>query len=442
MELGGRYRLEKLLGRGGMGQVWLGFDQNLRRPVAVKLLLAELLGDDRVAGQVLARFRREGEAAARLSHRNIAAVYDLGERREDGDGGARTSPFLVLEYLEGSDLRTLLDERHPGGMPAEDVLDYGIQAGEGLAAAHGSGVVHRDVKPANLMLLADGTVKVCDFGIARIQDVTAGLTRTGFQPGTLAYMPPEQLDGKRVDHRADLYALGATLYHLLTGRHVFSADSQPALINMIFSREPVPPGSLRSGVMPGLDALLLSLLAKDPDRRPPDAAGVVRSLRALTREGAEQDVQERRREAERELTRARRQAEQIRLEAERELRQAREQALQIRAEAEAEAVQMIGKARFEAERIRATARQNADGAPFSEPANTSIPPTVSLEEVIDGFDIVLRGYDRYQVEGYLRRLFDREPPPSKAPAIDVVLRGFDRLQVDEFFTNHGYPAPD
>ncbi|MFI6992090.1 serine/threonine-protein kinase [Nonomuraea wenchangensis] len=155
-ELAGRYQLERLLGRGGMGEVWRGVDRTLDRPVAIKLLRTGLLGDDRLHDAALARFRREGRAAARLNHRNITAVHDFGEHRETRDGVETTVPFLVLEFVRGLDLRSVLDE-HPGGLPVEQVLNYGAQAADALAAAHAAGVVHRDVKPANLMLLDDGT---------------------------------------------------------------------------------------------------------------------------------------------------------------------------------------------------------------------------------------------------------------------------------------------
>lgn len=227
--LAGRYRLDRFLGRGGMGEVWQAVDERLHRRVAIKILLSNPLGDEQLGGQALVRFRREGEAAARLNHRNIVAVYDLGEHRELGSHGVeRTCPFLVLEFLEGRDLKKMLHQK-PHGLLVEEVLDYGAQACDGLAAAHAAGIVHRDIKPANLMLLADGTIKVCDFGIARLSDATA-LYSGNAKIGTLAYMAPEQFSTSgRIDHRADLYALGATLYHLLTGHPVFPADDPLAL---------------------------------------------------------------------------------------------------------------------------------------------------------------------------------------------------------------------
>ncbi len=277
-EMAGRYLLERLLGRGGMGEVWRAIDQTLERPVAIKLLPANLLGDDRQRDEALARFRREGKAAARLNHPNITAVYDWGEHRETRDGIETVFPFLVLEFLRGRDLRSVLDD-HLDGLPVDRVLDYGAQIADALAAAHAAGIVHRDIKPANLMLLDDGTIKICDFGIARLHDATAGLSATGMVIGTVLYMPPEQLEGRRVDHRADLYAFGATLYHLLTGRPVFAATDLRVLAYMHATRTPAPPSTLRPGIGPDVDRLVCALLAKLPDQRPASAADIARDLR-------------------------------------------------------------------------------------------------------------------------------------------------------------------
>ncbi|TDB84974.1 hypothetical protein E1264_22715, partial [Actinomadura sp. KC216] len=248
--------------------VWEGNDQVLRRRVAVKLVRADLRDHPQAAEQVRARFRREGEAAARLNHRNIATVHDFGEHRQLGRaGGNQIVPFLVLEFLAGGDLDSLLEDAPGQGLPIDQVLEYAVQACEGLAAVHSAGVVHRDIKPANLMLVADGTLKICDFGIARIDDATSGLTRVGTAMGTPAYMAPEQRQGLPVDHRADLYALGATLYRLLTGR----------------TRTSGPPGAHRIGIPAPLDALISALLAENPEHRPESASAVADRLRAISR---------------------------------------------------------------------------------------------------------------------------------------------------------------
>ncbi|MFE2583311.1 serine/threonine-protein kinase [Streptomyces sp. NPDC059378] len=273
-ELAGRYRLQRLLGRGAMGQVWRAEDLRLARQVAVKLLLEVALPDAQQQ-QILARFHREGRATAKLAHPNIAAAYDAGEHAG--------RPFLVLELLHGRDLRTVLEQDYPHGMPLPLVVDYGAQAADALAAAHSADVVHRDIKPGNLMRLDDGTVKVCDFGIARLCQAATEpqLTQTGAVIGTPAYMAPEQFEGKSVDSAADIYALGATLFHLLTGRPVFSAPNLAAL-SVMHAGKPAPRvSSLRTDVPPALDAFIGTMLAKAPRRRP-SAADAAARLRSST----------------------------------------------------------------------------------------------------------------------------------------------------------------
>lgn len=271
LELAGRYRLERRLGRGGMGEVWQALDLRLDRRVALKVLLGDWASAGEQMDQALARFRREGRSAARLKHPQIATVHDTGTH----DG----RPFLVLELLAGPDLATLLDD-HPGGLPIGMALDHGAKAAEGLAAAHDAGVIHRDVKPSNLILDGDGVLKVCDFGIARLAGATAALTATGVGFGTVAYMPPEQLLGEPVTGAADVYALGATLFHLLTGRVLFPAEDLRAVMGQVVHKAPPPPSSLRPAIPEALDDYLLTLLAKDPLARPP-AAAVPAALREL-----------------------------------------------------------------------------------------------------------------------------------------------------------------
>ncbi|WP_149261997.1 DNA translocase FtsK [Actinomadura sp. K4S16] len=256
-----------------MGEVWRGLDLLLERPVALKVLLPNWRDEIEMV-QAMGRFRREGRAAARLSHPSIAAVFDVGEDRGH--------PFLVLELLAGQDLRKILEQR-PGGLPIEQIMDYGAQVAEALAAAHAAGVVHRDIKPANLMLLPGGQVKICDFGIARLQGATAGLSAAGVRMGTFAYMAPEQAAGKPLDGRADLYALGCTLFHMLTGRHVFPGDDLQAVVAQHLARPAPSPCALRPDTPTDLDALILALLAKDPQDRPADAAAVARELKRIGR---------------------------------------------------------------------------------------------------------------------------------------------------------------
>ncbi|MGE7386409.1 protein kinase domain-containing protein [Streptomyces sp. NPDC004126] len=267
-ELAGRYRLERELGRGGMGQVWQAEDLHLHRLVAVKLLRAELLGDGTQQRRMLGRFEREGQATARLSHPNITAVYDVGSHLD--------TPYLVFELLRGRDLKTVVKDGFPGGMPLGQVVEYGAQVAGALAAAHAAGLVHRDIKPANLMLVHDGTVKVCDFGIARFQQsVDPQLTQTGMVIGTPAYMPPEQFQGGPVDAAADMYALGATLFHLATGSPPFTSRSHDGLRHMHVAVPAPRVGSVRAEVSFALEVLVDALLAKEPRRRPTAAETAV-----------------------------------------------------------------------------------------------------------------------------------------------------------------------
>jgi serine/threonine protein kinase len=267
--LADRYEIQLLLDSGGMGQVWRARDLTLDRPVAVKALVRNLSGEK--LREALARFRREALAAARLNHPSIATIYDAIE-----DNGQL---FLVLEFVDGEDLRKTL-ARQPAGLPVSKVLNIGAEVAEALVVAHKAGIVHRDVKPANLMLPPHGRVKVCDFGIARLQGATASITATGTAVGTEAYMPPEQLLGKEVSGKADVYALGATLFHLLTGRVVFPGDDLEAIIAQHLTAQPPNPAALRPDCPPTLATLLQAMLAKKPSQRPAATAAAA-ALRAL-----------------------------------------------------------------------------------------------------------------------------------------------------------------
>ncbi|MBC6466777.1 WD40 repeat domain-containing serine/threonine protein kinase [Actinomadura alba] len=274
-ELAGRYRLEAPLGRGGMGEVWRGVDLRLRRPVAVKILpltiAAERIG--------VARFRREAEIAAALNHPGVTTVFDIDEHQY----GDQHLLFLVMELMQGQDLSVVL-AGHSGGMPVERVLDVAAQILDALSVAHKQGVVHRDIKPANLFLVAGGRVKICDFGIARLADATK-ITATGSSAGTPLYMAPEQIQGRKVDQRTDLYALGCVLYELLTGTTwVETGSGVAAILYQHLDQPPAPPKSLRPEIPDHLNALVLDLLAKQPDDRPQDAASVAERLRRFSDE--------------------------------------------------------------------------------------------------------------------------------------------------------------
>ncbi|WP_181448665.1 serine/threonine-protein kinase [Nonomuraea aridisoli] len=260
MDLGGRYRLERRLGRGAMGEVWRALDLRLDRPVAVKLMAPS-------SGSEARRFLREGRLAARINHPGVTTVFDVDRH------GRRL--FIVMELLNGRDLGAVIRD-HADGLELSEVFEIGRRLAEALSAAHVLGIVHRDLKPGNIVILDDGTVKICDFGIARALDVTR-ITRTGLTVGTPAYMAPEQFGGAAVDRRADLYSLGCVLYELCTGRVPFPAAN---IAQAMYGHLSAPPPSPRTGDR-DLDALVLSLLAKDPARRPQHANEVARWLREL-----------------------------------------------------------------------------------------------------------------------------------------------------------------
>ncbi|MER5792224.1 serine/threonine-protein kinase [Streptomyces sp. NPDC001980] len=254
MLIAGRYRLETVIGRGAMGEVWRAYDEMLGRPVAVKLLLAQ--NTDPTAA---ARFRLEAQTAGRLRHPHVVGVVDFGEQ----EGRL----FLVMELVEGDSLHRVLAQA--GYLPAEDVARIAAQAAAGLAVAHEQGVVHRDIKPGNLLLDAVGSVKIGDFGIARFtDDPGGGLTATGQIVGTSLYIAPERALGQPAGPPSDVYSLGCVLYQLLTGRVPFNADSAIAVLHHHLDTPPVPPRELGIGLPPAFENYLLGLLAKRPEDRP------------------------------------------------------------------------------------------------------------------------------------------------------------------------------
>ena len=250
--LGDRYRIESLVASGGMAAVWRATDEILGRRVAVKVL-HDRLGRDR---DVVTRFRREAVAAARLSHPAVVRVFDTGE--EEGLN------YIVMELCEGRTLQDILERDAP--LPPTEAVAIVRAVLQGLAHAHRGGVVHRDVKPSNILLDGSGLVKVTDFGIAKA-GFAEDLTTTGNLMGTARYLAPEQVEGGVVDARADLYASGIVLYELLTGRPPFRAETNLAAATMRLTTEPPPPGALRSGIPRALDAAVMRSLARDPDGR-------------------------------------------------------------------------------------------------------------------------------------------------------------------------------
>ena len=264
-----RYRLDSRLATGGMGEVWRGTDTTLGRQVAVKLLKHEYADD----ASFRVRFESEAQHAASLHHPNIAAVYDFGEATaSDGSGSPR--PYLVMELVEGQPLSALLRPGVP--MDPLAVRELLAQAADGLAAAHRAGIVHRDVKPANLLVTDDRRVKVTDFGIARAA-AGVGLTSTGEVMGTPQYLSPEQAEGRTATPASDVYALGVVAFECLAGRRPYVGDS-PVSTALMHLREPVP--ELPASVPADLAAVVRRALAKDPDQRFADGRELAAALRS------------------------------------------------------------------------------------------------------------------------------------------------------------------
>lgn len=270
-ELAGRYVLERVLGSGGMGDVWQGTDRQLERPVAVKVM-RDRLADPR-------RFQREGRIAARLQHPGITVVHDVGTH--DGQ------PFIVMELLHGSDLQAMLRQAPGGRLPVEKAVSLIVQAATALQVAHAAGVIHRDLKPGNLFCQDNGLLKICDFGVARIVDAVDGLTTAGSVIGTPYYMSPEQCAGEtHIDGRSDLYSLGCVLYELLTGQPPFWRGNAREIMNQHMNTLPASLRTLRPDIPGELDTIVLTTLAKDPGDRPDDAGSFAAALQAALSLGA------------------------------------------------------------------------------------------------------------------------------------------------------------
>ena len=302
----GPYRIAEQIGRGGMGEVYLATDTRLDRTVAIKVLPGRLASDP----QRRERFEREAKAVSRLSHPHICTLYDVGE--QDG------THYLVMERVEGETLEAQLNK---GRLPLEQALEYAAQIADALDCAHLQGVVHRDLKPSNIMLTRSG-VKLLDFGLAKLKKDTGAilqmsristmersytndddgvlgtfpgppppfqaptedrsLTAQGTILGTLQYMAPEQLEGKEVDGRTDIFAFGAVVYEMVTGKRAFQGTSQASVIGAIMNSHPQPMSELEAKTPPALDHIVGTCLAKDPTDRWQTARDVAREIRRLS----------------------------------------------------------------------------------------------------------------------------------------------------------------
>ena len=257
-----RYRVQRLLGKGGMGAVYLADDEVLGELVALKVISSAFASDE---AAMIARFRREAAAARKVSAPTVIRIHDLGEARPG-------LLYLSMEYFAGRTLAEVIAQR--GIVPMKDVQDMLAQVGSGLEAAHQAGVIHRDLKPSNVLVGERGAVKIIDFGLATTM-AGDGLTATGAILGTPHYMAPEQVRGKPVDARTDIYSLGALAYHLVCGRPPFAGDNAIAIGFAHLSEAPTAPVVLRKEVSPALDAAIVAALAKAPADRPPSAKAFV-----------------------------------------------------------------------------------------------------------------------------------------------------------------------
>src|SRR5271170_6644394 len=270
----GHYRVLEKIGAGAMGEVFRARDERLGRDVALKLIHSDLTGDP----DHLRRFELEARAAASLNHPNIVTIYDVGSH----DG----RPYIVSELLEGKTLRTRLTE---GALPVRLAIEYSAQTVQGLIAAHDGRIIHRDLKPENLFLTTDGVVKILDFGVAKLQpesgrpvEELTTETRMGGIVGTVPYMSPEQLRGKKVDHRSDIFSVGTILYEMLTGRRAFKGETEVDTITAVVLKDPPEVDLEQAGIPVSLRQIVDHCLEKEPENRFQSARDLAFSLETLS----------------------------------------------------------------------------------------------------------------------------------------------------------------
>ena len=254
--LNNRYELDRKIGEGGMARVYRGRDLRLNRSVAVKVLHSQYANDT----SFLPRFQHEAQAAANLHHPNIVDIYDVGQDQD--------IHYIVMEYIDGNDLKQEILRR--GALPIAETIAIIAAVADGLDAAHRTGMVHRDIKPQNIVIGSDGQVKITDFGIAKSALSTA-MTETGMTFGTADYLSPEQARGQAATARSDIYCLGITLYEALTGKLPFAGENAIAVAMKHVAEEPQPPRQLNPRIPPQLEALVLQTLEKDLEKRPASA---------------------------------------------------------------------------------------------------------------------------------------------------------------------------
>jgi len=265
--IGRRYALIRRLAKGGMAEVWEAEDEVLARPVAVKILLPHLAADE----QFLERFRREAVAAARLSHPHIVSIYDTCATDD--------CEAIVMELVRGPTVRAALDEG--GALPVRQAVDIAVQAADALTHAHANGLIHRDVKPGNILLSDDGRVLVTDFGIAKAAETSSDLTEVGQVVGTAKYLSPEQVQGQPLDGRSDVYSLGIVLYEMLCGRVPFSGENSTTTALARLTTDALRPRQIRAGIPRAVEDVVLKAMARNPDERYQSAAAFRGALLAI-----------------------------------------------------------------------------------------------------------------------------------------------------------------